>query len=59
MTTEECLLHPNRRGEDGFSKAQLEQELGKLLGISKAMTNLPNTNLTVHTAIDPPVACEI
>ena len=37
VTTAECLLHPNRRDVDGFSKQQVETELGRMLGIRKVI----------------------
>lgn len=35
MTTEECLLHANRREVDGYDKQAIEKEFKKLLGIEK------------------------
>ena len=35
VTTEECLLHPNRRDVDQFDRHTIETEFRKLLGIEK------------------------
>ena len=35
VTTEECLLHANRREVDGYDKQAIEKEFKKLLSIEK------------------------
>ena len=46
LTTESCLLHPNRN--PGMSRAEIEEELGRMLGIRKVIW-LPGNPMEVET----------
>jgi agmatine deiminase len=46
LTTESCLLHPNRN--PGMRRAEIEEELGRMLGIRKVIW-LPGNPLEVET----------